>query len=47
MIYALGRPLDLSDEPAIEQVMKQLSKKNDGARELIHAIVRSAPFLEK
>ena len=47
MIYALGRPLDLSDEQAIEKIMKHLSKNNDGAWELIHAVVRSTPFLEK
>ena len=47
MIYALGRPLDLSDEQAIEQIMKHLSKNNDGTRALIHAVVQSAPFLEK
>ena len=47
LIYALGRPLDLSDEPTIESIITQLEQRQLRTRELIRAVVLSEPFLEK
>ncbi len=47
LIYALGRPLDISDDPVIDKIITHLKKKNLGTRELVKAVVLSQPFLEK
>ena len=47
MIYALGRPLDLSDEPVVEEIAAHLAARDFSSRELIRVVVTSRPFLEK
>ena len=47
LIYALGRPLDLSDDQVIDTIVEQLDARDLGARALVHAVVASRPFLEK
>ena len=47
MIYALGRPLDLSDEEEVQRVITHLAQNDFKTRELIHAVVQSRPFLLK
>ncbi len=47
LIYALGRPLDISDDEAIAQIIRQVKSKDMKARALIKAVVLSRPFLEK
>ena len=47
LIYALGRPLDISDDAVIEEVMQQVTTEDYSTRELIRAVVFSKPFLEK
>ena len=47
LIYALGRPLDLSDRDTVDSILQHLKTNDASARELIYAIVESAPFLEK
>ena len=47
LIYSLGRPLDLSDDETIDRIIDAMSDGNKGARDLVHAVVLSRPFLEK
>lgn len=47
MIYALGRPLDVTDDETIRSIVKTLESRNYLASELVYAIVLSKPFLEK
>ena len=47
MIYALGRPLDISDDPVVDDVIEQVEENGYKTRTLIKAIVTSQPFLEK
>ena len=47
MIYALGRPLDVTDDETIRSIVKTLESRNYRASELVYAIVLSKPFLEK
>ena len=47
LIYALGRPLDLSDDPVIDQIIRRVQSREESTRELVRAIVHSDPFLEK
>ena len=47
LIYAVGRPMDISDDAVIEEVMQQVTTKDYSTRELIRAVVFSKPFLEK
>ena len=47
LIYALGRPLDLSDDPVIDGIIQRVESRNDSTRELVRTVVLSNPFLEK
>lgn len=47
LIYELGRPLDISDDPTVDNMVEQLKRRQLGARQLIHSVVSSPPFLEK
>ena len=47
MVYALGRPLDITDEETIADIIKQVEAKDYSSRALINAVVTSKPFLEK
>jgi hypothetical protein len=47
MIYALGRPLDVTDDPTIQKISQTLKSNDYRARELVKAVVFSQPFLEK
>ena len=47
MIYALGRPLDVTDDETIQTIIDDLNAHGHGARELVKAVVFSPPFLEK
>ena len=47
LIYALGRPLDISDDVTIDEIVTHLNENDQHARELVHAVVLSKPFLEK
>tara|TARA_Y100000588_G_scaffold291424_1_gene310554 strand:- start:1492 stop:3750 length:2259 start_codon:yes stop_codon:yes gene_type:complete len=45
--YALGRGLSDGDESTVERVARQLEASGHGARDLVRAIVLSAPFRNK
>jgi len=45
--YALGRPCGFSDEPLLDELVKQAGGKNFASREFIHALVRSREFHTK
>lgn len=45
--YALGRPCGFSDEPLLDDMLKQAGSKNHSLREFIHALVRSQAFQTK
>jgi hypothetical protein len=45
--YALGRALVDQDEGTIERIARELEKGGYGARDLIHAIIKSTPFRHK
>ena len=47
MIYALGRPLDVTDDEIIQTIIDNLKAQGHGARELVKAVVFSPAFLEK
>lgn len=47
LIYALGRPLDISDDVTVDQIVETVSQRNNGTRELVRAVIFSPPFLEK
>ena len=47
MIYALGRPLDISDEAVVEEIIKEVVKNKYSTRAPISAVINSKPFLEK
>ena len=47
MIYALGRPLDVTDDEIIQTIIDNLKTHDHGARELVKALVFSPAFLEK
>ena len=47
MIYALGRPFDVTDDEAIAKISAHLAKNNYRARELVRAVIFSQPFLQK
>ena len=47
MIYALGRPLDVTDDATIKDIVGILKTRDNRARELIRLVVFSPPFLEK
>lgn len=47
MIYTLGRPLDVTDDEVVDEIVAELKKDNGRALTLIHAVVTSRPFLEK
>lgn len=47
LVYALGRPLDISDDAVIEATLRDLKQHDCRTRELIWAVVFSRPFLEK
>lgn len=47
LIYALGRPLDISDDVTVDQIVDTVSQRNNGTRELVPAVIFSRPFLEK
>ena len=47
MIYALGRPLDVTDDEIIQTIIDHLKAHDHGARELVKALVLSPSFLEK
>ncbi len=47
MIYALGRPLDVSDDDVVSEIIQKLEANGNRMRDLVKAIVLSKPFLEK
>jgi hypothetical protein len=47
LIYATGHGLELTDEPVVNGVVRDLKTQNDGLRSLIHAIVQSPTFQTK
>lgn len=47
MTYALGRPLDVKDQPAVRQIVNQTRAGNFRFGDIILAIVHSAPFQKK
>ena len=44
--YALGRELEVSDRPVIDEIVQEISKPEKGLRDLIQDIVASRSFLE-
>ena len=42
--FALGRPIGFRDEPLIDDMITQASKKDFAMREFIHALVNSREF---
>jgi hypothetical protein len=44
LTYALGRELDMQDQPAIRQIMRETEAGGYRFQDLIVSIVRSAPF---
>ncbi|MEM7393495.1 MAG: DUF1592 domain-containing protein, partial [Verrucomicrobiota bacterium] len=47
MIYALGRPLDITDDETVADIIAQVKARHYSPRSLIEAVVTSKPFLEK
>ena len=47
MLYALGRPLDISDEAVLADIVSQVTQQEFSTRALVEAVVTSRPFLEK
>jgi hypothetical protein len=45
MTYALGRELEVSDRPAVDEILAKLDGTNGGLRDLIRLVVLSKPFL--
>ena len=46
LAYALGRELEISDRPVIDEIVKEITKPEKGLRDLIQDIVASRSFLE-
>ena len=46
LAYALGRELEVSDRPVIDEIVEEISKPEKGLRDLIQEIVASRSFLE-
>jgi hypothetical protein len=42
--YSVGRSVELSDRPHIDQIVASLNSKGDGLRDLIKLVVLSEPF---
>jgi hypothetical protein len=47
LTYALGRPLDFTDRPLVEQIVGQLRERRGGLRTLVHLVVASDAFRRK
>lgn len=45
MTYALGRELEASDRPAVDEILAKHESANGGLRDLIRLVVLSKPFL--
>ncbi|MCC9608625.1 DUF1592 domain-containing protein [Blastopirellula sp. JC732] len=45
--YALGRPIGFSDEPLIDDIVKQAREQKYAARSFVHALVQSKEFHSK
>ena len=46
LAYALGRKLEVSDRPVIDEIVREISSSGKGLRDLIQEIVASRSFLE-
>ena len=46
LAYALGRELEVSDRPVIDEIVREISSSGKGLRDLIQEIVVSRSFLE-
>ena len=46
LAYALGRELEVSDRPVIDEIVQEISSPGKGLRDLIQEIVASRSFLE-
>ena len=46
LAYALGRELEVSDRPVIDEIVREISSSGKGLRDLIQEIVASRSFLE-
>ena len=44
LTYGMGRQLVFSDRPAVEAIVQQLGKGEDGLRRMVHTIVQSETF---
>ncbi|WP_231734094.1 DUF1592 domain-containing protein [Calycomorphotria hydatis] len=47
LTYALGRGLEYYDVPSVEQIVTRLDEADGNTRELIYAVVDSAPFQKR
>ncbi len=47
LTYALGRPLDFTDRPLVEQIVRQLRERRGGLRTLMQLVVTSDAFRRK
>ncbi len=47
LTYATGAPIHFSDREAIAKIVSETKQNDHGVRSLIHAVVRSEPFLNK
>jgi cytochrome c553 len=47
LLYALGRPLDFTDQPVIDEIVQKTKADGDKLSSMILAIVGSEPFLTK
>ena len=47
LTYSIGRHVYAADRPHIDQILKNVSKANDGTRDLVEEIVLSTPFRSK
>jgi hypothetical protein len=45
MEYALGRQMEISDRPTIDQILKKVEKENLGFRDLVIEVVNSDLFV--
>ena len=46
-LYALGRPLQPNDRPAIDSMVQQLARNGDTIQTAIHALIQTEAFLTK
>jgi hypothetical protein len=47
LVYATGAPIDPSDRPVVDEIVRRVAAHDDGLRSLVHEVIQGDLFRTK